>query len=309
MERDVAQMSCPRQPKPERVGPKPGPTLGGSLRKFARGTFAGRLLLIPVRLWNMLRWTMPPVWRGVVWVFGSREHYNYTYDLQARNLTHMAAFLSVVSGHPRPKLEQFIREIREDEQLRKHVLMLTANSQERYVADMEVRYGRRMGWYALVRAVKPQLIVETGVDKGLGSVVLAAALRRNAGEGRPGRLIGIDINPAAGYLLSGPYAETAKLMIGDSLKTLRELPAGVDFFIHDSDHNPEFEAAEYRAVEPKLTGNALVLSDNAEHTDELMKFASATSRNFLYFGEKPAHHWWPGEGIGIAYPPKTSVSC
>ena len=35
-------------------------------------------------------------------------------------------------------------------------------------------YGRRLGWYALVRALKPRTVVETGADKGLGSCVLAA---------------------------------------------------------------------------------------------------------------------------------------
>ncbi len=87
----------------------------------------------------------------------------------------------------------------------------------------------------------------------------------------------------------------------DSLKALRELSVPVDLFIHDSDHNPDFEAAEYRAVRPKLAPDALVLSDNAEHTDELLKFASATQRRFLFFCERPKAHWWPGEGIGVAY--------
>jgi len=245
---------------------------------------------------------MGPVFRGLWWTIASREHYNYTYDLEVRNLKHMVAFLSVVSGRSSSEIQVYMDELLGDEKLREHILQLTAVSQEKYVADMTVRYGRRIGWYALVRALKPRTVVETGVDKGLGSVVIAAALKKNASEGHPGYLIGIDINPRAGYLLSGCYAEFGKLVFKDSLAALRELSPGVELFIHDSDHNPEFEAAEYNAVEARLAPKAIILSDNAEHTDELLQFAARTRRRFLFFSEKPKNHWWPGEGIGIASP-------
>jgi len=277
------------------------PAQGQFLRRFARGTLAGRILLGPWRFWHMLRVTARPVLRGVAWTFTSREHYNYTYDLEARNLKHLAAFLSVVTGRSVLEIEGYVGEILGDEQLKKHILQLTSSSAERWVADRVVRYARRIGWYALVRGKKPKIVVETGVDKGLGSVVMAAALKRNVAEGNPGQLIAIDINPAAGYLLSGAYAEFGRLVVNDSLVALRELTVKVDLFIHDSYHNAEFEAAEYKAVQTKLAENAVILSDNAEHTDELIQFAAKTERAFLFFSERPRNHWWPGEGIGVAY--------
>jgi len=45
-----------------------------------------------------------------------------------------------------------------------------------------------------------------------------------------------------------------------------------------------------------------VLSDNAEVTDELLKFARASGREFLFFTENPRGHWAHGCGIGVAYP-------
>jgi predicted O-methyltransferase YrrM len=250
----------------------------------------------------MLRVTAVPIWQGTLWTFLSREHYNYTYDLEQRNLKHMVAFLSAVSGCSTSEIQKYVDEIVQDEELRAHILRLTERSRERHTADKEVRYGRRIGWYALVRAKKPKIVVETGVDKGLGSVVIAAALRKNASDNHPGQLVAIDINPAAGYLI-GAYVGVVKLVIKDSLAALNELGSGVDFFIHDSNHDAEFEASEYARVEPKLSSQAIVLSDNAEHTDELIKFAGKTGRNFLFFAEKPRKHWWPGEGIGVAYFP------
>jgi hypothetical protein len=75
----------------------------------------------------------------------------------------------------------------------------------------------------------------------------------------------------------------------------------VDFFIHDSDHTPEHEAAEFELIEPKLAPNALVLTDNAEKTDKLLAFALKTGRQFLFFTEKSASHWCQPGGIGVAY--------
>jgi predicted O-methyltransferase YrrM len=51
-----------------------------------------------------------------------------------------------------------------------------------YGKDVVVEFGRRLGWYILVRSQKPRIIVETGVDHGVGSLVLTSALLRNKSE-------------------------------------------------------------------------------------------------------------------------------
>ncbi|MGH8488547.1 MAG: class I SAM-dependent methyltransferase [Gammaproteobacteria bacterium] len=88
-------------------------------------------------------------------------------------------------------------------------------------------------------------MVETGVDKGLGSCVLAALLR-HAAEGFPGRYYGTDINPAAGGLFCGEYARTGRILYGDSVRSLAQLDEPIDFFINDSDHSADYEALEIR---------------------------------------------------------------
>ena len=123
-----------------------------------------------------------------------------------------------------------------------------------------------------MRAVKPQHVVETGTDKGLGSCVLAAALLRNGS----GRLTTIDIDPASGYLVGPPYGAVTELVLGDSVETLRGLSTPVDLFIHDSNHSAEYEAAELRALTANLAERAWVLSDNAHVTAELSKWADGT---------------------------------
>jgi predicted O-methyltransferase YrrM len=168
-------------------------------------------------------------------------------------------------------------------------------------ANAEMPYGRRLGWYALVRALKPRFIVETGVDKGLGACVLTAALRRNVADGSEGRYIGTDINPEAGYLLRGEYARYGEILYGDSIESLATLTEQIDIFINDSDHSAEYEAREYVVVQDKLSDNALIVCDNAHVTDCLMQFALETDRHFLFVREEPAGHWYGGAGIGVAF--------
>lgn len=158
-----------------------------------------------------------------------------------------------------------------------------------------------MGWYALVRALKPTLVIETGIDKGLGGVLICAALLRNAAEGRPGIYVGTDIRPDAGFLVSGPYKAVGHILYGDSLTSLMALHQPIDMFINDSDHDPAYEAREYRAVAAKLHQHSVILSDNAHSADALEHFAEETGRRFVFFREQPANHWYSGGGIGIAF--------
>lgn len=156
-----------------------------------------------------------------------------------------------------------------------------------------------MVWYTIVRATKPDIVVETGVDQGMGAVVLCAALRRNALEGHAGKYFGTDLNPHAGYFLQGEYAKFGKILYGDSLKSLETLDK-IDLFINDSDHSASYEKAEYELVRDKLTPGAIILGDNAHVTSELAEFSMRYGRRFIYFAEEPENHWYRGASVGIS---------
>ncbi|GAW51799.1 MULTISPECIES: class I SAM-dependent methyltransferase [unclassified Nocardioides] len=226
----------------------------------------------------------------------SREHTNFTYDLQPLNREHLAWWVANAAGTPVSVVRDYIDEADHDADLIEHVLAATRVSDRRGLADDEVRLGKRLGWYALVRAMRPSHVVETGTDKGLGSVVLAAALLRNGS----GRLTTVDVNSASGYLITGRYAAVTDRVVGDSLAVLAELVAPVDLFLHDSLHTREHEYAEFEAVEERLARGAVVLSDNSHVTDALPSWAEKTGRSFTYWHEWPASHWYPGSGIGLA---------
>src|SRR6185369_8163033 len=150
-------------------------------------------------------------------------------------------------------------------------------------ADPVAHYSRRLGWYALVRAIKPKIVVETGVDQGLGACVLTAALMKNHQEGYAGYYYGTELNLTAGYLLHGAYKQFGTILYGDSLASLEHLQETINIFINDSDHAPAYESREYEVIKDKLDDRAILLGDNAHVTDRLFQFARATGRQFIYF--------------------------
>jgi len=264
--------------------------------RLASSRFA-RAAALPVRARTAGAHLTQEVALTTSWLARSREHHNFTYDLSPRNLIHLGSWVSVVTGAPVDDCSTWIQEALNDEVLAEHVKGMTLMSSRRGLADTDVKIARRAGWYAVVRALRPDHVVETGTDKGLGSVVLAAALLRNG----TGRLTTVDINSDAGYLVTGPYAEVSSVITGDSIELLSSLGHEVGVFIHDSDHSAEHELRELNAVAPKLTPSARVLSDNSHATDSLVQWASLTDRRFLYFHELPVGHWFPGAGIGAAW--------
>jgi predicted O-methyltransferase YrrM len=277
-------------------------------RTVGRIPILGRAALLGYRAKVAASYVSPTIGAVVRWLFNSREVGNFTYRLSELNRLYLPAMLVQVTGARWDELGAYIDEIESDTALRAHVRSATAQSDERSLADYDsVEFGRRVGWYALVRAVKPSVVIETGVDKGLGACVLCAALLRNRQEGFPGRYFGTDINPHAGYLLTEPYSQVGKVLFGDSIETLLGFPDPVDVFVNDSDHSAIYEAKEYRVIEPKLSPSAIIIGDNAHATDALVKFAKETGRQFLFFKEEPANHWYPGAGIGFGFWPKRAV--
>ena len=282
-----AQLLQEEQQKPP-LAPEQGPHQNAQ-QQLQRLAFGFGFYLKP-RLSELIQWTQR-----------SRETSNFTYDLNELNLGQLAGWVSAISGCSLHQTRQWMDELRYDTDLRQHLNQRTVMAADAIVADLDMGYGRRIGWYAVVRALKPRTVVETGVDKGLGSCVLAAALLRNRAEGHQGQYFGTDINPQAGWLFQGPYREAGEILYGDSIESLERMQSPIDLFINDSDHSAEYEEREYACITSKLSNSAVVLGDNAHVTDKLYQFAVSSGRRFLFFSEKPADHWYPGAGIGAAW--------
>lgn len=253
------------------------------------------------RVYNAIKYNHYRFTNAIKWGFTSNEDTNFTYHLTPDNILYMANTIAVVTKTDYKEVLKYINEAQNDTYLAETILKTIAKSDERKFADKEVRFAKRLGWYAFVRIMKPRLVVETGVDKGLGSVLLSAALLKNKKEGFEGKYIGTDINPKAGYLLTDIYTEVGSIMYGDSIESLKKIKEPIDLFINDSDHSSDYEYQEYVTIKPILGENAILLGDNSHCTDKLAVFSNENGRKFLFFKEETLNHWYPGSGIGISY--------
>lgn len=267
-----------------------------ALRRKLAATRLAPLVALPVRARSVGAHDLHVMGESIRWLVKSREHTNYTYELTDLNMEHLAWFVANLTHHEVHAVRGYMDELLSDQELRAHIMSATLASDRRGLADPVPRYGRRLGWYAIVRALGPELVIETGTDKGLGSVVLAAAILRNG----HGQLATIDVNPASGYLIGGRWAEVVDRIQGDSHTVLRHMTDPIGMFIHDSVHTVAHESAEYRLIQPNLTDESVVLSDNSDVHPTLMHWAERRGWRFQFFQEVPFNHWCHGGGIGAA---------
>lgn len=255
----------------------------------------------PLRLAAVARHNAKHLKRSATWLVTSHEHVHYTYDLEPLNLEHLAWFVATVTRHPVEAVRGYLTEVQQDAQLRQVVSEGLRRSSRSATTDGVVRYGRRLGWYAFVRALQPEFVVETGTNRGLGSAVVAAALLRNG----HGTMATADIDERSGELIRPPYTEVVEHVVGDSLDFLTGPVAKrepIDLLIVDTGLNPERERAELAAATPLLAPGAVALATKSYCWSEMSRWAEQQGRGFLYFGEKPRNHWYPGVGIGASFP-------
>lgn len=260
-----------------------------------------RWLLIPYRFVAAARYPARSFVRIFPWLLSSREVTDVSYDLSELSRGYLAEYLSVVTGFSSGDIDRYLRELETDEELREHARRWTLESGSPAISDPDERFGKRMVWYALIRAVKPKVVVEAGVNRGLGTCVIASALRRNLSEGHAGRVYGIDIDPAKGYLFRAPYTSVGELHICDIRDFLSAWNDEIDVFVHDTQNLPWLEREEYQLLESRLSSSAWVCS--VWSSGELLEFGQRTGRRCLSFALEAKDHWYPGSRIAIAFSP------
>jgi len=191
-----------------------------NVRQFVKRSPLAALVTLALRARTVTRYEWQQARRSCDWLVVSREYTNFNDELTTENVVEMAWFVAAVTGLGFDQSFEHIEELHNDQLLREHLRRAVADSPLRRVMDPEPRDGRRAAWYAIVRARHPRHVVESGVDKGLGSCVLAAALLRNADEGHHGRLTALVMTDHGGLALSD-YAKFS----GRRFLVLREDPA------------------------------------------------------------------------------------
>ena len=208
---------------------------------------------------------------------------NFTYDIG--NKDELAEWLDEVCGGG-----HFLSELENDSALRRE---LDRQTRRRPSVKTPMFFGRRLGWYAIVRATKPDIVVETGTHDGLGSTALLAALERNG----TGRLLSIDPRPGTGWLVPENLRARWTRIEATSYDALPDIQ-DVDMFIHDSLHTAEVERWELETA--TSVGASILLSDNAHKLPTLRDYAAEIGADFALWHEQPLGHFYGGASLGIA---------
>ena len=151
--------------------------------------------------------------------------------------------------------------------------------------------------YWLVRRLKPETIVQTGVCNGLSSAFMVLALVKNGGDSRlhaidlpavfdprdpswtiKDKVYGVVVpeGKSPGWMVPDGYRDRMTVKGGDAKlllpKLIDELP-GVDIFYHDSDHTYNHMAFEFREAKRKLRAGGLIVADDIAWNASVWDFA------------------------------------
>ncbi len=222
---------------------------------------------------------------------------DFSYELD--NEDELVDFLAGALDIDRGAISGYLTEIRGDERLRRALAERT-----RWRIDMKrrIHFGQRVAWYAVTRALKPRLVVETGIKHGLGSLVLLSALERNAGEGSPGHLISFDTDPFSGWVVAGRLREDWQPIFASTFDMLDTTLDGVevDLFICDTPPDYEIESFEMRTAMRHASRGITLIAGNGDRTTALPELAAELGGEYRHFVERPRRHIYPGAGLGLA---------
>ena len=135
--------------------------------------------------------------------------------------------------------------------------------------------------YALVRGLRPEITLETGVASGSSSYYILAALRDNergvlhsvdlppqawaSSEYRAHDHVGLPMGREPGWLVPTDLRSRWTLHLGDTRTTLPQVLGNVpsiDLFFHDSEHTDEVMRFEYSQAWPRIRPGGVLGSDD-----------------------------------------------
>ena len=178
-------------------------------------------------------------------------------------------FLAAVANCDVESIRKFIDEPAGDAQFQKHLsdCVPALSSTPDPIAYLFSK--KALMQYALVRALAPSVIVETGVANGISTSYLLLACHRNC----KGVVYSIDIDRreflpperATGWIVPDYLRARWTLILADARTALPSLLSRlcpIDIFIHDSDHTYEQMQFEFEQSYAHLRPEGLLISDD-----------------------------------------------
>ena len=235
--------------------------------------------------------------------------------------SHFSLFdcVSKLTGDTNEQLKQNFDDISKNSDLENH-LQKKFNDYKNYISESNLQFtklakenpaGRlnrpsqgHAGFflYMIVRSIKPEYFVETGVSAGESSTYILQAMHDN----NFGKLISIDMPSVfvpKGLTTITPEGETSGWAVPDYLKDRWELNLGkaeellpdilkklkkIDIFFHDSMHTYEHMMFEYTKSWDYIKNNGLLLSDdivvmNGKGHSPFVDFANSKQKEIVVY--------------------------
>jgi predicted O-methyltransferase YrrM len=194
------------------------------------------------------------------------------------------------------EIKGYISEIVADKKLDDSLAKMTnfPSGEKPFSYRIAVDMASRMALYVLSRAMKPAIVVETGVGSGTSSSYILRALDKNA----KGKLFSIDVpwytvthNWKKAWENTDPKPQPVEMQSGwiipDYLRDRWELTMGmsneklppllqklgtIDIFFHDSEHSYENMSWEFKTAWPNLKKKGVLLVHNVDKTKAFSEF-------------------------------------
>ena len=171
--------------------------------------------------------------------------------------------------------------------------------------------------YALVRASRPNTVVEFGMSLGLSTIHLAAAVRDNGG----GHVVTSELSAAKVGAAKATFTEVGLTDVitveeGDALQTLAKIETPVDFVLLDG--WKELYLPVLKLLEPKLTAGALVVADNTglADTQPYVDYVRDAANGYVSVASRSANRRRHGDqlpdlsvSLPVATYPRISARC
>lgn len=225
----------------------------------------------------------------------------YLLATAARHEWRRKSLLKFATGLSMQQLLDYVREIEDDDTFLDEVRL--SLSKWTYYQPRAIDFVLLGRWgsvffnevtlYAIVRARRPKIMIETGGTPGKSTAFILRAMEKN----KAGHLFTIDWPPQevaserleqrdkfhhqmprgknSNWVVPEYLRKRQTLLLGKSkelLPALLETTANIDMFLHDSDHSYENMMWEFETVWPKLRANGLLLSDDVLDNRSFFEF-------------------------------------
>jgi len=219
-----------------------------------------------------------------------------------RRRRRIAKFVNALTTAPIIEIDQYLQEIVSKRDFRSELCeKLTYFEDKRFTSGAPLDpLGAIL--YTIVRALKPDNIVETGVASGLSSAYILLALEQNG----QGRLYSIDLpfeegkiyeddyhtpewgvvpkGKQSGWVIPGGLRHRWNLILGLSSENLSPLLTqlnSIDIFLHDSEHSYENMMREYQTAYPFIKPGGILLSHDIHYNDAFSNFCHLIRSKYL----------------------------